>query len=840
MVKFTLLRLKPFIFFNMLLTIWKISIRNILKHNYLTFINIISLAIGLASSILIMLHVSYEYSFDRNWSKAEDIYRVSFNRYQNGELSFKSARTLRGMAPVLKDKISDVIGSTELFKDVVTVYNENYQIQDIQMFVTDSTFSSVFKLDYIDKQGGNPLAALYSSVISESAAMALFGTKDAVGKWFKVCQGWRFFVAGVYKDLPSNTHLPFDMLLSWQTYYFYFQNWDDVTGSEIIKNPNAHINNKPVTSWDWGYNGYYTYILTRHRSDPLKIQSQIENIAVDFTQKIVQNDGRVEFRLQPLTSIHLNSNLEHEVVSNGNRNSVIALMFIAIIILCFAWINYINLTLIRAVEHAKSTGLYKIFGALKKQLVFQFMIEALITNLISILLAVILVFLIKGWFANVTDMAIITSIELKFGLILVILIISGILISGLYPALYLASYKPVDLFKGIKSYSSNSLDILKLLVVAQFAASIFLIAGMITVYKQLHYMKTRDLGFNIEKSLVTFSPPTMIGRPMRMARLTGYKSAIKNTPGVEAITTSGAVPGKEILWKRQDIRRIQDAPNTVKTYAYTYIDYDFVKTFYLKLLAGRDYTESENEKSNALILNEMAVKQLGFADPQAAINSFILVGDKKYEIVGVLKDYHQESLKREIKPILFFYGYQWMSDIGYYSIRINTADFNNTISQIEATWKKIYPEDHFTFFFLDQEFDAQYLSDQTFGRTFTIFTGLAIFVAAMGLFGLAIYSARKRTKEIGIRKVHGAKNSDILFMLNKSFIKWILIAFIIATPLSWYIMNNWLGNFAYRTILSWWIFAVAGAGALLIALVTVTWQSWKTSTRNPIEALRYE
>jgi putative ABC transport system permease protein len=353
-------------------------------------------------------------------------------------------------------------------------------------------------------------------------------------------------------------------------------------------------------------------------------------------------------------------------------------------------------------------------------------------------------------------------------------------------------------------------------------------------------MKTRDLGVNIEKTLVTFSPPTMIGRPMRMSRLMSYKSEIKNLKGIEAITTSGAVPGKEILWKRQDVRRMTDAPNTVKTYAYTYIDYDFIKTFALTLLAGRDYTESENEKGNSVIINETALKQLGFKEPQSAVGSYILAGDKQYEIVGVLKDFHQESLKKEIKPILFFYGYQWMSDIGYYSIKIKNSDLKNTVSRIENIWKRIYPEDHFTYFFLDQEFDKQYRSDQAFGRTFSMFTGLAIFVAAIGLFGLAIYSARQRTKEIGIRKVNGARNSEILYMLNKNFIKWVVIAFFIATPITWYVMNNWLDNFAYRTSLNWWIFMAAGAGALLIALITVTWQSWKTAMRNPVEALRYE
>ena len=277
-------------------------------------------------------------------------------------------------------------------------------------------------------------------------------------------------------------------------------------------------------------------------------------------------------------------------------------------------------------------------------------------------------------FAALTDMPVAASISWIYWVILLILIIAGILISGLAPALYLASYKPIDLFKGIRSSSASNLDMRKILVVTQFTASIFLLVVVLTVFKQINYMKTRDLGVNIERTLVTYSPPTMNRRPTIIPKLNSYKSMIKSTSGIEAICSSSAIPGREILWKRQDIRRIQDPPNTVKTYAYTYIDYDFIKTFDLKLLAGRDYSESENENGNAVIINEMALHQLGFTNAEEAMNSYILVGDKQFEIVGILKDFHQESLKREIKPILFFFGYNWMSDIGYYSIRINSAD----------------------------------------------------------------------------------------------------------------------------------------------------------------------
>ncbi|MEI6143624.1 MAG: ABC transporter permease [Mariniphaga sp.] len=821
-------------------TNWKISARNLLKNISLSLINVLGLAVGLASSILILMHVAYEYSYDKNWEKADNIYRISYTRFQNGELSFKSARTLGGMAPVLKEKVPEVVGSTQLFKDVVTVYNEDNQIADIQMYVADSTFQSVFKLDYIDKKTDNPLIPLYSSVISESAALSLFGTINAVGKWFKVCQGWRFCVTGVYKDLPTNSHISFDMLLSLQTYYHYYQNWDDETGSEIIKNPKAHIMNKQVTNWEYGYNGWYSYLLAESGTDPKQLESKIATIAIDYTKKITDNNGKAEFQLQPIKSIHLNSHLDNEIKANGDRTSVMAMVFIALVILIIAWINFVNLTLIRAVEHAKSIGIRKIAGAMKKHLVFQFMIEALITNLISVLIAVGLVFLLKNWFSSLSNLPILASIGWPYTFMLTAILLAGVLISGIYPALYLSSFKAIDLFKGLHTSVTNSLDLRKFLVVAQFTASIFLIAGVITVFKQINYMKSRDLGVNIEKTLVTFSPPTQIGRPQRMSKLNTYKEQIRQTPGVESVTTSSILPGKEILWKKQDVRKVTDQPNNANVYAYANVDYDFIPTFNLKLLAGQGFSREENESNNAMIVNESAVKQLGYPDPLTAINTVVMVGNKGFKIIGVLKDYHHESLRKEIKPIIFFYGYKWMSDIGYYSIKMNTANLDQTIARIENIWKQTYPEDHFQYFFLDDEFNAQYKADQAFGRVFTLFTFLAIFIAAIGLFGLAVYSANQRTKEIGVRKVNGAKNSEILIMLNRNFAKWVVIAFVIATPLAWFILNKWLENFAYQTNLSWWIFAMSGIISLAIAIITVTWQSWKAATRNPVEALRYE
>lgn len=819
---------------------WKISFRNLLKHRMISLINILGLAIGLAAALLIIMHVSHETSYDSCWERSDQMYRISYDRYQNGELSFTSAKSLKGMAAVLRDKIPEVLSATEIQKDVVSVYTENSQIQDIRMFISDSTFFDVFDLDFIRKKGADPLTGLYSSVISESAAKSLFGTEDAVGKWFKVSQGWRFCVTGVFRDLPTNTHFPFDMLLSWHTYTHYFQNFDNDSGTEVIRNPDAWRNNRPVTSWSWGYNGCYTYLVVQKGADPREVESKIAAIAPDYIQSILQNDGKADFHLQPVTGIHLESNLENEIQPNGERSHVVILILISLVILCIAWINFINLTLIRAVEHARWIGLRKIAGAGKIHLIGQFLGEAMLINLIAIVLAILLVFLSKGWFASFCGMPVIHHIQGKYLIVFAAIICTGVLISGLYPAFYLSRYKPVDLFKGVRLSGTGRVDFRKILVVAQFAASILLISGVLTVYKQISYMKNIDLGIQIEQTLVTWSPSTMIGRPQRMSKLESFRNSVRTISGVESFTTSSAVPGKEILWKRQDIRKMADLPNKLKSYAYTFIDYDFVPSFNLKLMAGRNFTPEENENSKVLIINEEAMKQLGFTRAETAIDSFVMVGRNQFQIIGVLKNYHQESLKKEIKPIVYFFGYRWQYDMGLYSIRVRAAHMDQTVAEIKNIWNQTYPEDQFKYFFLDDDFNAQYRSEQVFGRIFSLFTGLAIFIAVIGLWGLATYSSSLRAREIGIRKVNGAQNIEILLMLNRVFVKWVLLAFVVATPVSWFLMKQWLTNFAYKTSLSWWIFAFAGVIALGIALLTVSWQSWKSASRNPVEVLRNE
>jgi putative ABC transport system permease protein len=353
-------------------------------------------------------------------------------------------------------------------------------------------------------------------------------------------------------------------------------------------------------------------------------------------------------------------------------------------------------------------------------------------------------------------------------------------------------------------------------------------------------MRSQALGINIERTLITYSSMNDIGSGKRVTSLQTYKEKVRALPEVEAMTTASVLPGKEIVWQRQDIRKATDLPNTKNNYNYAYVDHDFLPTFQLTLRAGRNFSDNTAAESTSILVNEAAVRKLGFPDARAAVDSFIWIGAKQFQIVGVVNDYHQESLRKEIRPVVYYCGYKWLYDVGHYAIKIKAQDIRATVEAIRSIWKEIYPLDNFEYRFLDEAFDQQYRGDRQFGTLFTLFTLLAVFIACLGLYGLASHSIQKRTKEIGIRKVNGATAMEIIFMLTGEFARWVGVAFVIACPVAFFVMNRWLENYAYRTRLSWHTFAFAGMAALVIALITVFHQAYVAATRNPVEALRYE
>jgi len=826
----------------MLRHFFKITFRNLLKRKSFSIINILGLAIAMAACLLIFFYIQYEFSYEKSWKNSGKIYRINYYRYQNGELSFKSAKALWNMARVVSEDIPGVAGATGVFSDVVSIYTPENQIQDIKMYGTDSSFTDVFKLEFIAKKRDNPLADLHSSVISESAAKRLFGNENPLGKWYKVNQFWEFEVTGIYRDLPQNTHFRFDLLLSVQTYRYYMSNWNDSTNRFESKDPDVYKRKLPVTSWDWGYNGVYTYIRLQDNADPGQVEKRINELTKNYLAKLIGNNGKAEFYLQPIRDIHLKSHFDNEMGINSEMLNIIALALIALVILIIAWINFINLTLARSLERAKETGIRKILGAFRFQITKQYLLEYCIINIISVFIAFILAFAAWSSFGSfLGKSSSISEINNAYmWIILAVLFVTGVLISGFYPALIQSAISSLALFKPKYKTSSAAIDPRKILVIFQFSASVILIIGVLAVFRQLSFMKSSDLGISTEKTLVTYSPMSEVGEPNFLSKINTYKSRLLTLPGIESVNTSSSVPGSNVLLERQDIRKPDDLSNTLKLYSYIYFDHDFIDSYKLTLLHGRNFRNNPGAESKNVLINEAAMKQLGFGTAASATNSFLVIGDKQYQIIGVLKNYHQESLKKEIKPTVYFYGYEWYCSIGYYSIKISSGDVASTINSIETIWKQTYPKDRFEYFFLDDLLKKQYAKERQFGIIFALFTFLAIFISALGLYGLAEFSTLNRTKEIGLRKVNGATSLSIMILLARDFSKWVFFAFIIASPVSYIIMNNWLNNFAYRTNLSWWIFALAGFSASFIALITISMKTWRTATRNPAEALRNE
>ena len=820
-----------------------VAVRNLRRHKVFSIVNILGLATAMLAGLIIFIYVHFETHYEAFWRDSGRIHRVVHDRFQNGELSLRSAKAFWGMEQALKEKLPELAGATEIFHDVVSVSHQQNRIQDIPMFGANESFGEVFPLIYLGKKSDNPLLDLHSAVLSESATKKLFGDANPIGKWFKVNEGWEFECTGVFKDLPANTHLSFDLLLTRKTYLWYFANKNRTSNRADTKDTAAYRANKQVTSWDWGYNGCYIYLLLRPGVDPLQLEAKINQIKGDYLAKLTKDGTKMEFFLQPIRDIHLHSHRTLETRANGDAKSVLATGILGVVILAIAWINFVNLTLARSLERAKEVGIRKVAGASRGQLIAQHFIEYGLMNLLAAALAVLLLVLLQPVVLQLLErkvdlLALFRQPDFLLGCAGVLA--GGVLFSGFYPAFVQSSYTTTMLFKPKHKISARHFNPRKLLVVGQFTASIILLIGVITIYRQIDFMRRQALGVNIERTLVTYSSMTDIGSPKRIPSLETFKAQVRALPGVAGMATASVLPGKEITWQRQDIRKASDLPNTKKNYAYAYIDHDFIPTFGLGLKAGRNFSDKTAGEATSVIVNEAAVKQLGYPEPRAAVDQFIWIGDKQFQIVGVVNDYHQESLRKEIPPIVYYCGYKWIYDVGYYAIKFNSADVRATVEAIRKIWEKIYPLDNFEYRFLDEAFDQQYQGDRRFGTLFTLFTLLAVFVACLGLQGLATYAIERRTKEIGIRKVNGATAGQIVVMLTAEFAALVAIAFVIACPIAYQVMNSWLQNYAYRTNLGWVVFLAAGVLALAIAIGTTLFQAYRAATRNPIVALRYE
>lgn len=820
-----------------------IAIRYILKNKFINLINISGLALGIASSILIFQYVITESSYDNFWAESENIYRIGYEQYHNGTPQFNSTQSFRGLGMALKEELPEVVEQTSIGKDVITVYTHNEQIQDVEMYWTDTCFFKVFNRKFLSGDVNNPFPDIHSAVISAGLAKSLYGSTDVLGERFKLNEGWEFYISGIYEDIPGNSHFHPDMLINFPSVIYYLRNFDNSTNQLTNQNPRAGTLPALSSAMFWNLNQNHNpinYIKTIPSANPQVVESSISGAIEKYTTHFAERNVTCEYTLQPVQSIHLNSNLENEIGINGNKTMIVALTIIASIILLLGWINFINLSLAQALNRVKESGLRKVLGAKRKQLVQQFLTESFITNVLSAILSMLFVIILIQVLYKLTGNGFSFELNRQFFLYYLLIVLTGALVSGLIPALVISAIKPVQLFRKKVVNISKGFDLKHVLVVSQFAATIVLIICTIMVYKQINFMQNQALGVNIERTIISYSPMSMIKKNNLNSKLESFRSNVENIPEVESFSSSSSVPGKEIHMQNENVQLFNDEQNNQVSYSLINSDYNFFKTFSFNLVAGRLFRANTNPEENSIVINEKAAQLLGFANPAASINQKLQLENNDYTIIGVVKNHHHESLKKAVVPILYRNSNRWYKAVGYYSLKINSGNLKNTLAKIEGVWNDVYPNEKFVYRFLDDTYNAQYKSEILFGKIFGLFSILAIVIACLGLLGLSIFTSKYRIKEIGIRKVNGARIFEVLLLLNKNYAAWILFAFIIACPVAWLFMRNWLQNFAYRTEMSVWIFGLAGAVALLVALLTVNWQSWKAAKSNPVEALRYE
>lgn len=811
----------------------KIALRNLWKAKVFSAVNLLGLAVGIAACLMILEYVSFELSFDRFQHDIDRIYRVTNDRFQKGKLVQHGTITYPLIGKTMANDYDEIDAYTTIvgggrvkLRRGKAIYPEESSLYVDDYFLTFFSFPMVV---------GDPQTAMKapnSLVLTESNAQRIFGVQPAdyaklIGKSLLMDQDTvPFQITGIIKDVPATSHLQFGALISYETLVRNWGNW--------VK-----------TSWDGS--DMWHYLKLKPSADAVALERKFPAFS-DRYFKGDQVSGSVEkFYLQPLSRAHLYSDYEYEIGVVNNGKAVWTMLIIAVFILVIAWVNYINLATARSLERAKEVGVRKVAGATGSQLIRQFLSESILLNLVGFGLALVLTLtlqpLLNELIGRPLSLALLTGSGYGGSLMtigLLMIFVLGMLLSGFYPAFAISSFQPISVLKGSFKRSVTGVWVRKSLVVFQYTASIALIVGTFIVFRQIDYMRKENLGFNMEQTLVVTGPDLTRWDSTSIDRINSFKNDLKQYPAIKAASASVNLFGDR-LPRSFNVKRIGSNEEKGVTVSRMGVDFDFFSTYGIQLLAGRDFRVTDpnpnpNKVTNAII-NRSAVALLGFTSATSAVGQKFKLFGRVWEIVGVISDFHQQSLRHPIEPIIFqpFYA-----NGGYYSFKIATSDLPRTIDLIKQKYQTFFPGNNFSYFFMDEQFNRQYKDDQIFGKITSFFSLLAVLIASLGLFGLSSYTIAQRTKEIGIRKVLGASVPGIVALLSKDFLKLVLVAIVIASPLAWYGANQWLQDFAYRIDVSWWVFALAGLLAVIIAFVTVSFQSIKAALVNPVKSLRSE
>ena len=813
----------------------KVALRSLSKRKGYSVINILGLAIGMAVCLLIVLFIESELSYDDWQLKGDNIYRVVLERRYPGRSTSYSTIPL-SIGPAIQKEYPEVVECTRLFD---FGGNGNFFLrigekifEESRVIAADSNFFRVFTGRLIEGDSSTALVKPNSVVLNETTAKKYYGSAGAaINKTFLTDDGngqtRTYMITGVCRDWPDNSHFLFDLVISTSSF-------------EFLKQPN--------------YTGFsaYTYLLLNPHASPQALEKKFPEILKKYvagevgrsfgeTWEQFQAEGNgYHYYLQPLKQIHLISHLEAELRPNGNITTVYIFAVIAVFILLLACINFINLSTARSVERAREVGIRKTFGSNRRSLVWQFLLESMVISLASMLIAFGLIALLLPLFNQVAgkQLSLLSFLTPGKLALLVAFAITVGLIAGLYPAFVLSSFKPTTVLKGKFKSNTFGLALRNGLVVIQFSISVILIVATIVVNKQLRYMMSGAVGFN-KDHVISIERTDLLEDQTK-----SFENELAKIPGVETVSGGTALPGQQnffgVPYQQVGSKESMTARGIV-------VDDQYAKLLGLQMKEGRFFSKDFSTDSLAVVLNEKAVADFGLKKPIGArltsLDPQFNAPDGTpyvYTVVGVIKDFHFQSLHEKISPLIINNNSKFGGRSPFVALRVNTNNFDQTLTAIQNTWKKFVPERPFHYSFLDQTLAAQYDAEQTTQKVFTIFSVLAIFIASMGLLGLAAYTTQLRNREISIRKVLGASVGNIVTMLSTDFLKLVLIAALIAFPVSWLFVNKWLENFAYRINISAWIFLIAGLAAVVVALLTISFQTIKAAVTNPVTNLRAE
>lgn len=806
---------------------FKIAWRNLLKYKFISFINLFGLTVGLTCCLLIATYILNELSYDKFNKNAENTYRVtrSFND-KNGVVSLTLSTVAPPFGYYFPTDFAEIQNMTRLLGNGNTPLKyKDKLLNEPEAYFADENLFNVFTVQVTQGDAKTALKDPYSIMMTEATAKKYFGDEDPLNKVVKVNNQFDAKVTGIYKNFPENSHIHPGLLISFNT----------LKDSAVYGAKNLRTN--------WGNNSFFTYIVLPNHYDPKKMVAQFPAF-VDrhMDHKDYRGDLPSKYTklgLQKLTDIHLYSHTDYEAEANGDISRVYIFSAIALFILLIACINYMNLSSARSALRAKEIGIRKVVGARKKELIFQFLTESVLITWVAIILALVCLYITLPWLNAISSQHLSLTILLRWQILLPVFLapfVIGIL-SGIYPALFMSSFQPVQTLKGLFKVKGNSISFRKILVVAQFSISIVLIITTVIVFQQLRYMQDTSLGYNKEH---------IINVPYYNSLNNQYETfrhELMENPGVKNVTRSSRIPTGRLLDGMGASTIVGDSTTPVTAMIKNLsTDYDFIPTYNIPLVAGRNFSREYTTDTSNFVLNESAVKAIGWKSPQDAIGRAFKYGSITGRIIGVIKDFHFESLRQKIVPMILIdpATTATQSSFNGMSIKLSGANLPAALASVENVYKKYLPDIPYQYTFLDDKYAKLYEAEQRQGTIFTVFACIAIFIACLGLFGLSAFAITQRVKEIGVRKVLGAKVSSIVGLLSIDFIKLVLIASLIAFPVAWYAMSHWLQDFAYRVNIHWWVFILSAILAMFVALATVSFQAIKAAIANPVKSLRSE